>query len=62
MFVFKNREAFPLTKNEKIIRGILRILLFTIVCTFLIAVLQQNQNENVDDLLVTIFITAFQPN
>jgi len=60
MFVFKNREAFPLTRNEKIVREILRFLLLIIACVIVKGMLNQNQNVNEDDLLVPICATAIQ--
>ena len=56
--LFKNREMFPLTSNEKILREILRSLLLIIFSIILIGILNQNRGVNQDYILVPLVYTV----
>ena len=56
--LFKNREMFPLTSNEKILREILRSLLIIIFSIILIGILNQNRGIDHDYILVPLVSTV----
>jgi len=56
--LFNNREFFPLTKNEKILRTILRTILIIIFSIVIKGILNQNKGINQDYILVPVFTSA----
>ena len=56
--LFKNREMFPLTSNEKILREILRSLLLIIFSIIFIGISNQNRGVNQDYILVPLICTV----
>ena len=56
--LFKNREMFPLTPNEKILREILRSLILIIFSIILIGISNQNRGVNQDYILVPLVSTV----
>ena len=56
--IFKNRDMFPLTSNEKILREILRSLILIIFSIILIGISNQNRGINQDYILIALFSTV----
>ena len=56
--IFKNRDIFPLTSNEKILREILRSLGVIIISIILIGISNQNRGVNQDYILVPLVYTV----
>jgi len=56
--LFKNREMFPLNRNEKILREVLRIILFVIFSAIIKGCFNQSNNIDEDNILVPIVSTA----
>ena len=56
--LFKNRDMFPLTSNEKILREILRSLLLIIFSVICIGILNQNIGIDKDYILVPLVSTV----
>ena len=53
--LFKNREMFPLTFNEKILRKVLRSLILIIFSIIFQGILNQNRGIDQDYILVGLF-------
>ena len=58
--LFKNREFFPLTSNEKILREILRSLGIIIFSVILKGMFNQHNSIDQDHILVPIVCTAIE--
>ena len=56
--IIKNSDYYPLTKNEKVLREVLRVLLFIIVIVNLYGMYNQDKGINQDHFLVPVFCTA----